>query len=385
MTILIPILLITFCCVIIWRACDGFEIASDYLGRNMSDGVKGGTINAIASSIPELFTTLFFLLVLKDAEGFASGLGTTAGSAIFNSMVIPAVSILGVLGAGLATRISVSKNVIARDGISLILAELILLIFVSGTELNWQHGLLLMSLYFFYLVYMLYNMRNSSNEAAGFQHELEPHEGAGTVTGVLKAIITLDLEVLFLGDGKINTARAWALLLVSTAFVGASCYLLVEACIELGDGLDWPIYFVSVIIASAATSVPDTIMSYKDAMKGNYDDALANALGSNIFDICFALGMPLFFFTLVNGPIHIPNVEINDGIGELRVMLLFMTIGAFLIFYIGQYMGRLKAYALLTLYVLFIVYILGTATGNVIAKTLADQFVIISHWFAQLI
>ena len=27
-------------------------------------------------------------------------------------------------------------------------------------------------------------------------------------------------------------------------------------------------------------------------MKGDYDDAIANAIGSNIFDICFALGFP---------------------------------------------------------------------------------------------
>ena len=43
-----------------------------------------------------------------------------------------------------------------------------------------------------------------------------------------------------------------------------------------------------VIIAAAATSVPDTILSIKDARKGNYNDAISNALGSNIFDICFA-------------------------------------------------------------------------------------------------
>ena len=33
--------------------------------------------------------------------------------------------------------------------------------------------------------------------------------------------------------------------------------------------------------------------------QGQYDDAISNALGSNIFDICFALGFPLFLFTLI--------------------------------------------------------------------------------------
>ena len=77
-----------------------------------------------------------------------------------------------------------------------------------------------------------------------------------------------------------------------------------------------PIYFVSVVLASAATSVPDTIISYKDAMKGNYDDAVANALGSNIFDVCFALGLPLFLFTLIYGPIEMSS-ETIENVGQL--------------------------------------------------------------------
>ena len=98
MGIIVPLIIILFTCLIIWRACDGFEVASEYIGRNMSEGVRGGTINAISSSIPELFTTLIALFVLSDTEGIAIGLDTTAGSALFNGMIIPAVCILCVVG-----------------------------------------------------------------------------------------------------------------------------------------------------------------------------------------------------------------------------------------------------------------------------------------------
>jgi cation:H+ antiporter len=57
MGILIPLLLITFCCLIIWRAGDGFMTASEYVGRNLSEGVRGATINAVASSMPDYKTT----------------------------------------------------------------------------------------------------------------------------------------------------------------------------------------------------------------------------------------------------------------------------------------------------------------------------------------
>ena len=104
MGLILPILIIVFCCIVIWKASDGFETSSEYLGRNMSEGVRGATINAIASSMPELFTTIFFLWFLKDTDGFSGGIGTTAGSAIFNGMIIPAVVIFAVLSSNASTK-----------------------------------------------------------------------------------------------------------------------------------------------------------------------------------------------------------------------------------------------------------------------------------------
>ena len=152
MTILIYLLLIVLCCIVIWRASDGFETASEYLGRNLSEGVRGATINAIGSSMPELFTTLFFLFVLTDSENFAGGIGTTAGSAIFNGMIIPAAVISVVLFTGIATQVTVSRKVILRDGLALILCEFVLILLISGDALLPWHGLALMMLYGAYLL-----------------------------------------------------------------------------------------------------------------------------------------------------------------------------------------------------------------------------------------
>ena len=52
-------------------------------------------------------------------------------------MIIPAVAILAVLGYGIAQKVNVSKKVILRDGIGLIIAELILIYMVSGNHLTW--------------------------------------------------------------------------------------------------------------------------------------------------------------------------------------------------------------------------------------------------------
>lgn len=349
--------LIILTCLIIWRASDGFEAASEYLGRNLNDGVRGATINAIGSSMPELFTTFWFLFALMDKDGFASGIGTTAGSAIFNGMIIPAVVILAVIGYGLAKKITVSKKVILRDGLSLIATEFILILLISGDTLHWWHGLILMGVYAIYVVIMLATM--SGNEEEEEEEEDDDEEENPNEGSFLKNLLILNLEPIFV-KGKITTGSAWALLLVSMMIIGGACALLVQSCESLALGMQIQTYFVAVIIASAATSVPDTILSYRDAMDGQYDDAVANALGSNIFDICFALGFPLFIFTMMHGSIQM-SPETVENITELRGLLLILTIIAFFIYYFGDGMGRIKAILLLLIYAGFTAFILAKA------------------------
>lgn len=364
-----------FTMVIIWRASDGFETASDHIGRHLTDGVRGATINAIASSIPELFTTIFFLLLLNDAEGFAGGVGTTAGSAIFNGMIIPALVVIVVLFFGVARSIEVSRRVIFRDGIALILCELVLILVLSSFRLEWWHGLLLMMMYGAYVTYMVRAMRKRQKKTA-FETTIEPEESTSSqeeenkvLSSRLIAFLKLDLEQLIIGNQQINDRNAWTLMVISTAIIAAACALLVNACESFGEAVGFPIYFVAVIIAAAATSVPDTIISMRDGMRGNYDDAISNALGSNIFDICFALGLPLFLFTLFYGPIELPS---GSEVGELRLILLVLTIAALLVYIIGKKMNFLKVGLLIAFYLLFVIYIINKGIGSHWALEVSD-------------
>ncbi len=395
MGIIIPLILITICCLVIWRAGDGFMTASEYVGRNLSEGVRGATINAVASSMPEVFTSLFFLFVLMDASGFSGGIGTTAGSAIFNGMVIPAVSVIAVTTMGLAKKIHVSRKVLLRDGIALLIAEFIFLVLISGSTLYWYHGLILMLVYVVYIVYMFSTMSRKEKEefmeeshitAEDFEDEERKHKH------FLLGLFTLDLERVFIGKTKINDTKAWWLLISATVAIAAVCYLLVVACEWLGEktyhvpylgefsGLDIPVMFVALILASAASSFPDTIISIKDAQRGKYDDAISNALGSNIFDVCFALGFPLFIFTIIQGPIHMP-LEIVDLSSELRFLLWLLTLVAVIIFTYGKYIGRTKAVILLSIYFLFVIYIIARGADNPVANAIADFLVSIVRYF----
>ena len=378
MGLIIPILIIVFCCIVIWKASDGFETSSEYLGRNMSEGVRGATINAISSSMPELFTTIFFLWFLKDTDGFSGGIGTTAGSAIFNGMIIPAVVIFAVLSSNASTKIEVSKKVILRDGLSLIIAEAILILLISGNTLVWWHGLVLMLTYGAYITYMLSSMKKVDNDDDDDDDDDDEIESVG----FFKGLFTLNLEGLVIGNKEINTRNSWQLLILSMLIIGSACLLLVVACEFIGsdtytflgyefNGLNIPIMFVAVILASAATSVPDTIISIRDAKNGNYNDAVANALGSNIFDICFALGFPLFLYCLIYGPINMDPTVVEFS-SELRILLLVFTILAFFVYYIGKYMDKIKAFILLSMYILFTAYICGRSLDASWAQEISD-------------
>ena len=402
MGIVIPLVMIVVTCLVIWRACNGFEVASRYLGRNLSDGVRGGTINAISSSVPELMTTLIALFVLADEDGFAVGLGTTAGSALFNGMIIPAACIFAVVGTVIAgrrvTSVDVSSKVVLRDGLMLLGVELVMIVLINGQQLHWWQGLLLILLYGVYFAYMWATMGASSNgvvdpHALVPQPLIAPPERRGGIWFFwVSGGPLLDLEHWMIRDRHRQQIReeswnAWPLLLVSVGFIALACWLLVVACEWLGtgpgnlqhpyyelfgyrlQGLGMPPIFVAVIFASMATSVPDTVMSVRDARAGDYDDAVANALGSNIFDICFALGLPLLLYTLLQGPIDMPRETVLQS-GEMRILLFLLTAASFAVFYAGPrriaadgsllvQMNRGAAVALLLAYGMFVAYIVG--------------------------
>lgn len=364
MGIIIPLLLIIISSIIIWKSSDGFDYASSYLGRNLTDGVKGATINAISSSMPELLTSIFFLIFLKDAVGFSGGLGTVAGSAVFNAVVIPSLSIIVVVYYGVAKSIEVSKKVIYRDSFALIILQLALIGILYFQMLNWIGGLILVSLYVLYIFYMFYTMGNSN-----LKSKFETNSTVEKVNNRFISFLRLDFYKALIGNEKINTSKAILLLSISLLFMGGSCLVLVWACELIGEkeysffgyeglaGLNLPISVVAIVIAAAATSVPDTILSVKDALKGNYNDAISNAIGSNVFDIGVALGFPILIYGLFYEPI-ILNDSIQDFSINIMLILLFLTLATFIVLVSNKKIGLTRGIILLFFYIIFIIYIL---------------------------
>ena len=382
MGILIPLILIAISCLIIGKSATSFTTASNYLGRNLSKGVKGATINAIASSMPELLTTLFFLFYLNDIDGFSGGIGITAGSATFNIMIIPALVFIVVLMKN--KKISISKKTLLRDSIFLFVTELVFINIISRQTIYWWHGLIFILLYLAYIMYMFLPIfGNNSNFPKAQRGITIFYNSDENSSSSLRNLLLLNLDKLIIGKRTITKSSGWWVIIVSTLVMSIGSFFLVQATDWLGNetyhvpllgefhGLGIPLIFVAVILSAAASSLPDTIISVLDAKKGYYDDAISNALGSNIFDISFAIGLPLLFYTLLFNPIEMNPETIRIG-SEIWAFLFIITLCAFLIFFIGKHFNRKKVIMLFGFYILFMLFVIGKSYDLEIVNKLSQ-------------
>ncbi len=383
--ILIPIILIIISSYVIWKSTDSFETAADYLGRNMSRGVKGATINAVASSMPEFLTTMFFLFYVKNegqfADSFSGGLGVTAGSAVFNILIIPfAILFYGTVKLR-AINFPVNRQVILRDGLFLILANIVLILVVRSRSLTAFHGLLLVMLYMVYL----FSLRKGFGKKVPGENS-EDHQ-VPRVNLRLSHFIRLDLKQILLNGRKMNPLLAWFSLIISTAVMSVGTWLLVEGTELLGHddytlfgmeglrGMGVPIIFLSVLFAAAATSIPDTMISIRDAKKGNHIDSISNALGSNIFDISFALGLPLLIFTLLSGPIQM-SYDVRKWSLSVWLVMFVINLIVLPLFMQKRTVGRRKGFVLLVVYILFIVFVVEENTAVSWVSRFVEKFLL---------
>ena len=323
------LILMIICSYIIARACDVFEASTDYIGRNLSEGVKGASLNAVGSSMPELLTTVFFLVfALHENLGrdFAASIGGDTGSAIFNSIIIPMLVIWVVLASGI-TGIKITKKVILRDGLFLIGAEILLLVLLSSSYITHWHGWIFTIFYLIYLSYTLISMKTNKNDEDDENEEEEDEEQNSWY------------EKYQFKSETGCTGRSWIMLIFSILVIAAACAGLVEGCKGIADAMKINPLFIALILVAAASSVPDTIISIKDAKKGNYDDALSNVLGSNIFDITISMGLPLaVFLAITSQKIDFRNA--GPTFIDIRIMLLIITIITMGIYYFSKEMKK---------------------------------------------
>lgn len=320
MEILLHILIVLLTGIAIYYLGNIFAKSSSNIGDylNLPRSIKGATFDSVASSLPEIMVALISVIFFQK---FEVGIGTIAGSAIFNLLIIPGICVI------IAPVIfKVSKDVIYRDALFYIISIFALLIVLLYYE-TWGIiiALILISIY---LVYVKEMARHKKKHGKREKKKKEKFE--------IKKEIT-----------KFFTTMA---------LIGVAAYFLTHSSIEFAKILGVPPVIIAITITAAATSVPDTVISAINARKGSLSDATSNVFGSNIFDITIGIGFPLLLYTVFVKPVEIAfeNTEIILGLmGATIIVFYFMAEEEKLSKYQGAFM--------ILAYLAFLAYIITLA------------------------
>ena len=109
------------------------------------------------------------------------------------------------------------------------------------------------------------------------------------------------------GAPEQHFVRAFA---VSIALIVALSYVLVESTIVFSAGIGIPPVIVALTLLAAGTSAPDLIASVDVARAGRGGMAVANAVGSNTFDLLVGLALP---WTIALSVLGLAGVNVGHG------------------------------------------------------------------------
>lgn len=217
----------------------------------LPESVAGATLLAVSSSSPEFFTSFIGALTTGHLE---IGLMVILWSAIFNITIIPGVSAIVS-----KEELKVSPTVVTRDCVSYLAITLLLMGLLSDEILSKTDAMILLGAYFLY-IYVLFLMLDSDDEPE---------------------------EVV------LPTWRVAAGFIGGIAIVGGLCHGMIILGGKVSAGWGIPIALVSALIFAPGTSIPDLFLSVFAAKRGAGSASIANAYGSNSFDLTICLAAPV--------------------------------------------------------------------------------------------
>ena len=312
----------------------------------LSNDVAGASLMAMGSSAPELAIAILALFN-HGGEHSDLGIGTIMGSAVFNILVIAGAS-------AIAQPADITWRVVTRDVTMYIASIAALLATFSDGTINILEAFLFIVLYGVYIVTLMNWEAFEPGDATEIAPTLsESSHGKSSPFHKVNAVIGRIIGLLT-GDAKANYVRTF---IVSVILIAALSYVLVEYALVFSAALGIPPLIVALTILAAGTSVPDLIASVLVARQGRGEMAVANAVGSNIFDILIGLGVPWILAIVINGgEIHVGT----SGLWTSAIILFSTVILLFLFLSTGRRLERWEGWVLVGSYGAFVIYTIAT-------------------------
>jgi len=279
---------------------------------DISPAVIGLTVMGFGTSAPELVVTV--QAVLADSADIA--IGNAIGSNIANTTLI--------LGAGAVIRpLSCDPRAVRRDGTIMMLATLLLcLLGLTGGIHAWQGVTMLGSLASF--MWWSYLQDKRHHDATAELHEEVSEETSG-----------------------IPQSRMVVISYIVCGFAGLAfgASLLVDSAVTLAQAAGISQSIIGLTLVALGTSLPELAATIVAAYRGHTDIAIANVLGSNVFNILGVLGTGALF-----GPLPFTGQIVTVD----QWIMLSAAIVLLPIMITGWRVSRLEGGALLAAYAIYI-------------------------------
>ena len=292
--------------------------------------VQGTILAAVGSSAPELASAV--LSTVRHGE-FELGVGVVVGSAVFNILVVPALSTLFADGALDTGREVVYKEaqfyMLSVAALFLVLAMAVIYVPVDDDPLagylTRPLALVLLALYGLYL--FVQYLDASESDAPTERLDRREH------------------------------LRQWAALVAGVALIVLGVEGLVVSAIGLGEVFGTPSFLWGLTVVAAASSLPDAFISVTAASAGEPSVSLGNVLGSNVFDLLVAVpaGVLLAGATPVSFRAAVPMMG----------FLVVATVVLFALARTGMELGNWEAMSMLVMYAAFVGWLLLESVGAV--------------------
>ncbi|MGO1502327.1 MAG: sodium:calcium antiporter [Marinobacter sp.] len=307
---------------VVWKGSGLLELAGERLSLyyRLPDIVQGAIVVAIGSSFPELATVVVSTLVHGE---FELGVAAIVGSALFNIMVIPALS-----GLVAKEQLFTNRDLVYKEAQFYMIAVATLLLMFSfaviynpvesdGGALRGEltRGLAILPL-LLYGVYVFVQYQDTMD----YQSEADV--------------------------SHVKPGREWARLAGGLALILVGVEGLVRAAVNFGDILGTPSFLWGITIVAAGTSIPDAFISVRAARNGKGITSTANVLGSNIFDLlcCIPIGVLIAGTAVINYSVAAP----------MMAVLTLATLVLFLMMRTNMRISRNESWGLLLMYGVFL-------------------------------
>jgi cation:H+ antiporter len=329
-TPVVNVLVIAVATGFIWLGSGWLEEAADRLSTyyGLPAVVQGSIVVAVGSSFPEFASVIFTAL----AGVFNMGVGAVVGSAIFNILVIPALS-----GLASDTDLESSRTIVYKEAqfymiavSALVVTFALAVIYVPVPDAPQLAGLITRPLaaipLLLYGLYLFIQWQDVSDYEA-------PAPSSDIAVG-----------------------REWGKLALGLVVILITVEQMVGAVESLGHTFGIPEFLSGVTVIAAVTSFPDTLVSVRSAREGKGATSLGNVLGSNTFDLLVVIPVGVLIIGTV--PVNFSTAVPMLGVLTLATVLLFALLRTDL------KLSNREAYALLGAYLLFIAWVIAETIGT---------------------